>query len=192
VYAGDGNFIGSTSAALSQVVNKAGTSTAVVSSGNPSVFGQSVTFTATVSVTSPGAGTPTGTVTFKDGGTTLGTGNLNSGLQASFSTAGLSVATHSITAVYAGDGNFIASTSAATSQVVNKADTTTLVESSANPSVFGQLVTFTATVSPVAPGAGTPSGTVTFKDAASLLVSGTYDGVGHVWTLSTSSLSVSS
>src|SRR5207253_7996640 len=71
--AGHPIFTASTSANLTQTVNQAGTTTAVSSSVNPSVFGQSVTFTATVSAVAPGAGTATGTVTFKDGATTLGT-----------------------------------------------------------------------------------------------------------------------
>src|SRR5205085_11154572 len=88
-YAGDGNFNG-TSDTENHQVNKADTSTSLTSSANPSVFGQSVTFTATVSVISPGAGTPSGTVTFKEGSTNIGTGTLSSG-QATFSTSSLSV-----------------------------------------------------------------------------------------------------
>ena len=83
----------------------------VVSSANPSVFGQSVTFTATVTANAPGSGTPTGTVTFMDGSTTLGTGTLNGSGVATFSTSGLSVGSHSITAVYGGDTDFTTSTS---------------------------------------------------------------------------------
>src|SRR5439155_7590842 len=162
VYGGDSNYNTSTSTALSQTVNKANTTTAVTSSPNPSVFGQSVTFTATVSAVAPGAGSPTGTVTFKDGATTLGTGTLSGG-QATFSASSLSAGGHAtITAVYGGDANFNTSTSPNFTQTVNKADTTTTVNSSAAPSVFGQSVTFTATVTAVAPGAGTPAGTVTF------------------------------
>jgi hypothetical protein len=148
-------------------VQQANTSTTVTSSVNPSRFGQSVTFTATVSVTSPGAGTPTGTVTFKDGTTTLGTGTLNASDQATFTTSALSVGSHSITAVYNGDSNFNTSTSSVLTQTVNKGDTTTALTSSNNPSVYGQSVTFTATVTATAPAAGTPSGTVTFKDGTS-------------------------
>src|SRR5678816_3510054 len=105
------------------------------SSANPSVFGQSVTFTATVAAVAPGAGTPTGTVTFKDAAATLGTGTLSGGV-ATFSTTALSVAAspHSITASYATDGNFASSTSSAVVQAVNQASTTTTLTSSANPS----------------------------------------------------------
>src|SRR5439155_1166136 len=86
-------------------IGPAGTTTAVASSQNPSVFGQSVTFTATVSPVAPGAGTRTGTVTFYDGVTSLGTGSVGISGNATFSTAALSVGSHSITATYGGDGN---------------------------------------------------------------------------------------
>jgi hypothetical protein len=117
-YVGDGNFLTSTSSAVSQLLNMASTTTSLTSSVNPSVFGQSVTFTATVAAVSPGAGTPTGAVNFLDGATVIGTGTLSAGV-ATVSTSALSVATHSITAAYQGDGNFLTSTSAPLSQVVN-------------------------------------------------------------------------
>src|SRR5207245_2215702 len=153
--------------ALTQTVNKANTTTALTSSVNPSVFGQSVTFTATVTANSPGAGTPTGTVTFKAGATTVGTGPLSGGV-ATFSSSTLAVGGHSITADYNGDSSFNISSGALT-QTVNKANTTTALTSSVNPSVFGQSVTFTATVTANSPGAGTPTGTVTFRDGATPL-----------------------
>jgi len=91
------------------------TTTAVVSSQNPSFFGQSTTFTASVS----GSGA-TGTVTFKDGSTTFGTGTLSGG-KASFSTTALATGTHSIKAVYGGDSSFASSTSAVLNQIVHDA-----------------------------------------------------------------------
>ena len=165
VYGGDSNFTGSVSSVLTETVTKDATTTTVTSSANPSVFGQSVTFTATVSAGAPGSGTPTGTVTFKDGSTTLGKSTLASG-SASFSTANLAVATHSITVSYNGDADFTTSTSTALSQVVNQAGTTTSLVSATDPSVFGQAVTFTATVAASAPGSGTPTGNVTFYDGS--------------------------
>jgi len=196
VYIGDTNFATSTSSAVSQVVNPASTSTTVVTSLSPSVFGQSVTFTSTTSVTAPGVGTiPAGdTVTFKDGATTLGTVLTNASGVATFTTSTLSVATHSITAVYAGDTNFATSTSSAVSQVVTQASTTTTVASSVNPSSFGQSVTFTATVTAVAPSSGNPTGTVTFKDGSNTVGSGTLSTTAGVTTatFSTSSLSAGS
>ena len=168
-------------------VNQDSTSTNLSSSVNPSVFGQSVTFTATVSANAPGSGTPTGLVTFKDGTMVLGSGTLSGGV-ASFSTNSLSVASHSITAVYGRDGNFTTSTSVVLSQVVNQDRTSTSLNSPVNPSVFGQSVTFTATVSADAPGSGTPTGLVTFKDGTTTLGSGTLSG--GVASFTTSKLSV--
>src|SRR5207302_7181137 len=91
------------------------TITALASSANPSTQGQAVTFTATV--TSPG-GTPTGTVTFKDGANIQGTGTLAGG-QATFTTSALALGQHSITAVYEGQpGVYIPRTSPALLQRV--------------------------------------------------------------------------
>lgn len=151
-----------------QVVNKANSATALTSSQNASVFGQSVTFTATVSAVSPGSGNATGNVVFLDGGNPI-TGctsvALSSG-QAQCVTSALAVGNHTITTTYAGDTNFNSSNGTMTGnpQVVNKANTTNGVTSSQNASVFGQLVTFTATISVTSPGAGTPGGTVQFLD----------------------------
>jgi hypothetical protein len=97
------------------------TTTSVSSSANPSNFQQDVTFTATVS--SPGAG-PTGSVTFFDGGTSLGSAALDSTGHASVHTSGLSVGPHAITAKYLGDENSTASTSSPLTQNVGKADQT--------------------------------------------------------------------
>ena len=144
VYGGDSNFTGSTSPVLTQNVNSTSSSTAVVSSVNPSAFGQSVTFTATVTGS---GGTPTGSVTFKDGATTLGSGTLNGSGQTTFSTGALTAGSHSITAVYGGDSTFGGSTSPALTQTVSQNSSSTTVVSSANPSAFGASVTFTATVS---------------------------------------------
>jgi len=102
----------------------AATTTTLTSSPNPAFSGVSVTFTATV--TSTGANAPTGTVTFNDGTTALGTGTLNGSQVATFATSTLTVGTHSITAVYGGDANNAGSTSSVLSQVI-KATTFTFV-----------------------------------------------------------------
>ncbi len=109
-YAGDDRF-GPSSVSVTQTVNKANTAAALISSLNPSTASQSVTFTATVSAVSPGSGVPTGSVTFKDGTATLATKALDSTGKATYSTSTLSKASHSITAVYAGDTNYISRTS---------------------------------------------------------------------------------
>ncbi len=163
-FSGNDDFKFSNSNVVTQQVNQAATATAVVTSGSPSVYGQPVTFTATVSVSGPGAGAPSGTITFADGATPLGTFPVNSGtnFQASVTTSSLSVSQHAITATYSGDGNFLGSNSSVI-QKVNRAQTSTVVVSSNNPAQTGQPVTFSATVLPVAPGAGLPTGTVRFS-----------------------------
>jgi hypothetical protein len=187
-YGGDPNFTGSTSAALTQTVKAYASTASVTSSANPSVYGQNVTFTATVKAAS-GTLTPTGTVEFLDGTTVIGTATLSAG-KATLKTSALAVGGHSITVVYGGDTNFTGSTSAALTQTVNRDGTTTRVTSSSRPSVFGQSVTFTATVSAVTPGSGTPTGTVTFMDGTTTLGTGTLSG--GVATLTTSSLAFGS
>ena len=146
-------------------IAKGATTTTVVSSVNPSVFGQPVTFTATVAPNPATANTPGGTVQFFDGATLLGSSALGSAGpgQAALTTGALAVATHPITAVYGGDANFTGSTSAVLSQVVDKAHVIVALTSSVNPSGFGQGVVFTATVTAKPPGAGTPTGTVQFS-----------------------------
>ena len=112
------------SQAYTLTVNKASTTTVVSNAVNPSVYGQTVTFTATVSVTSPGSGSPTGTVTFRNGSTVLGSVALI-GSSATYSTSTLSAGSYTITAVYGSDANFNAiATSAAFTQTVNKATST--------------------------------------------------------------------
>jgi uncharacterized repeat protein (TIGR03803 family) len=115
VYGGDSNFGGSTSKAVSQVVTQATTTTALVSSLNPSNFGQAVTFTA--SVTPQFSGTVGGPVAFYDGTTLLKTVSLSGGV-AKFTTKTLASGTHVITATYNGNINFIGS-SASLTQTVN-------------------------------------------------------------------------
>ena len=186
VYGGNTTLSGSTSPVLTETVNKANTTTALIASPSSSVFGQSVTFTATISAMKPGAGTPTGTVTFEDGSTTLGTGTLSGGVATFTTTTALAVGSHSsITAVYGSDANFNGSTSPAVTETVNKANTTTALIASPSSSVFGQSVTFTATISATAPGAGTPTGTVTFKDGSATLGTGTLSGGVATFTTTT-------
>lgn len=142
--------------------------TALGSSANPSVSGQNVTFTATVAP--QGAqGTATGTVTFSDGTTTLATQPLAGGT-ASFSTAGLSVGDHTITAAYSGDANNQASSNSLIQTVSAEGTTTSVVSSAPGGSTYGQPVTFTATVAPNAPGNSPAVGTVVFTAGNSTLL----------------------
>jgi hypothetical protein len=168
VYNGDLYFGVSTSTALTQTVNQASTTTRLISSLNPSVRGQAVTFTAMVAAVAPGGGTPSGTVIYKDGNTTLGITTLNDYGTATFTTSTLSVGNHSITAVYGGNANYKASTSAKLTQRVKAASTARTLTASPNPWVYGQSVSLTPTVTAASPGAGTPTGAVTLRNGSTI------------------------
>jgi ELWxxDGT repeat protein len=188
-YGGDGTFTASTSAALAQTVNPAASTTVVTSPVNPSVLGQEVTFTVIVTAGAPATGTPTGIVILRDGEDTLGSASLVGG-SSTFTVASLSVGNHPISAVYLGDSTFTESISGVLTQTVNPAATTTTLVSSGNPSTVGQAVTLTATVAAVAPGSGTPTGTVTFWDSDTFL--GTAPLSGGTASVSVSSLALGS
>ena len=178
-YMGDTNF-GSSSCTLIQTVNQGSTTTTVTSSANPSDFGQSVTFTAAVSVASPVPRTPTGTVTFEDGGSLLGTAQV-SGDTATFTTSNLALGMQTITASYGGDTNFTGSTASGTFlETVNKASTMTTV--TAAPVTYGTAVTFTATVASSPTGT---TGTVTFSDGSASIGTGSVSSGQATFTTST-------
>jgi predicted thioesterase len=160
VYAGNTSDAKSASPVLTQVVTSATTTTALTSSLNPSVYGQAVQLAATI--TPVDGGTVTGTVTFKDGGATLGKVSVGANNTATFSTTLLATASHSLTAVYGGSPSTSASTSPSVSQQVTIASTTAALSSNVNPSGWGEAVTITATITSAYGGAVT--GTVTFKD----------------------------
>lgn len=150
------------------------TTTAVASSLNPSTSGSPVTFTATVT---SGA---TGTVTFKDGSASLGTGIVSGGT-ATYSTSSLSLGSHAITAVYNGDNNYSTSTSSALTQTVDKIKipTTTSLTASPDHSNYLNPVRFTANVS------GTnPTGTVSFMDGTTTIGTDTLKNGSATYTMS--------
>jgi len=160
---------------LSRPLPSATNTVVALSSGtNPSIYGQPLTFTATVTPQSV-TGAPTGKVTFYDGNTLLGTGILNSG-QAALTTSAPLTGSNSITAVYGGDADFAVSNSPALSQTVNQASSSTVVTltSGTNPSTYGQQLSFTVTVNPQF--SGTPTGSVTLYDGNTLLGLATLDG----------------
>ncbi len=172
-YSGDGNFNPSSGTLLQTVVGL-GTTTGVTSSVNPSVFGQPVTFTATVTPTSSGGAVPTGQVLFRIGSTVLGTGTLNGSAVATYTTSAgqLPLGASTITAEYVGDSNYATSLGTVTQNVGVSATTTTLTSSNAQ-GVRTRAFTFTATVAPVSPGAGIPTGQVTFTDTRTGFILGT-------------------
>ena len=147
-------------------------STALASSPNPSTYNSAVTFTA--AVTSPD-GTPTGTVTFLDGSTVTGTATLDSAGRATLSTSALSIGSHSIKAVYGGDGAFQGSTSAVLTQTVNRRASAVSVSCNPSSTQVDATTTCVASVSD-ASGAGgsTPGGTVSFASNGA----GTFSAAG--------------
>jgi hypothetical protein len=171
-YIGNRNNAGSTSSIFSQGVNttRSATSTALASTLHPSIYGQAITFTATVR--SAGRTPPNGeTVTFywieteneTNGLYVLGTAPMTGGI-ASLKTSSLQSGIFTISAAYLGDANFSGSTSSSLQQAVDTSSqsaTTTALTSSLNPSVYGQKVTWTATVK--TSGSTTPTGKVNFN-----------------------------
>jgi FtsP/CotA-like multicopper oxidase with cupredoxin domain len=187
-YGGDAAYLGSVSPTITQTVNKTATTTIVVSSLNPSVFGGSVSFTATVS---PAAAT--GTVTFNVDGVAGVPVSLTAG-QATFSTTSLAVGAHPVFASYSGDAAYLVSTSPTLTQTVGPVlrPTNTVVTSNRNPTAnLGQNITFTATVTPQT-GTGVPTGTIQFSiDGANVGGVLTLNAAGRA-TYSTATLSAGS
>src|SRR5260370_37192756 len=109
-YNGNAYFAASTSAVLTQTVNLPASATYLTAVANPVVYGQALTLVA--SVQPPRSGTATGTVTFFDGATPLGTANVSNNT-AHLSVSSLSLGSHSLTAQYTGDPNYAAGSSAA-------------------------------------------------------------------------------
>ncbi|MFB7666421.1 Ig-like domain repeat protein [Kitasatospora sp. NPDC056138] len=148
------------------------TQTTLAPSANPSVYGQPVSFTATVTPVPDG-----GTVSFTVDGTPLG-GPVpvnTTGQATSSSITTLTPGPHNVDATYHGNGDFADSTATTLVQTVNQAPVTTTLASS-GPSAFGQPVTFTDTVCAAPPSTNPalpPGGTVTFRDGGTLLGTGT-------------------
>jgi sugar lactone lactonase YvrE len=171
-YSGDVNDASSLSPALIQVVKQSPLLTLTVAP-NPVVVTSNVTLTFTA--TAP-TGTPTGAVTFYDGATALNAASLSASGVATYSTAQLSVGTHNLSVQYAGDASNASGQSNVVSEVVQQAATATVLASNSATATVGSQVTFTATVS--CTGGPAPTGTVQFKDGATLLGSSTVGGSG--------------
>jgi hypothetical protein len=188
-YSGDSNFSAGNSS-LIQFVHASASTTTLSSSPNPSTPGQQVTFTATVAAVPPGSGTPTGQVTFEDGTTVIGQVPVNASGIATFSTSSLAAGSHTMSAVYASDTNFAASSGSRVQSVQNPVNaTTTTASSSPNPSAFGQSVTFISTTTS---SGGVPAGRVTFTEGTTVWASNvTVDGAGHA-SFSTTALAAGS
>ena len=191
VYSGDANFATSTSPVVTQVVNKGTSTTTIVSSENPSSPGDVVTFTVTVTGSTPPGTTPTGNVGFRVNGALIGQFALVNGSFTVMQTF-TAVGTYHIVANYHGDSDYAISTGTLTQTVETGAVATdTSVVSSMNPAVANTSVTFVATVTVPPPGMGMPSGTVQFLDGGNVIGSGVLNGSGQA-SFSTSSLGAGS
>jgi N-acetylneuraminic acid mutarotase len=138
--------------AIAVSVTATNTTTSVIASPDPAAFGSAVTFTATVKspalipvITS--AVTPTGSVSFYDGETLLGTANIVSGA-AAYSTSSLNAGSHSITATYAGTAEFNSSTSAAVAEIISPADFSLSASPSTQTVYTGESAIYIVTIAP--------------------------------------------
>jgi sugar lactone lactonase YvrE len=170
----------SATGSVTLTVTKATPGVVLTSNSNPVLVQNSITLTATVSSS---ISTPTGTVSFLDGATAIGTGTVNSSGVATYSTAALAVGTHSITAVYSGDTNFLTVTSSATSEVVQDFNLTlSITGGSAGATTVtaqpGGTAVYTFTLSPV--------GSTTFPATVTLSASGL--PAGATYTISPATL----
>jgi hypothetical protein len=168
-----------------EVLISDGTNMDLQISPNPASAGQLVTITATITPQNAGSGTPTGTVKFDDGLTTLDTVTVDSNGVATFTSSTFTVGTHSITAVFTGSNGWTDSQDDGISLSIT-GNTTTLLVSSLNPSTVGDLVTFTATTSGTS-GGGTPTGSVVFTVDGNAGSPVSVDGSGQA-TLATNTL----
>ncbi len=170
-FAGTAGLSTSTSTAVALVVNAAApaaTSIMLTASPNPAAAGAAVTISATIS---SAAGTPTGSISFFDGSSSIGSVALVNGV-ATLTTSTLAAGTtHTLTATYAGNTTFAASTSNPVSLVINAPTniaTTTVLAASPNPATTGATVTLTATVTS-SNTTEVPAGSVSFYDGTTLL-----------------------
>lgn len=157
-YSGDSNFgLSSGTTTLNVGANLHPTTTSVIVNQS-STYGQTQTYSATVTSTSPG--TPSGSVTFTVGSTTLCVGTLNSGL-ASCTAHNAPVGSDTITGQYSGDSQFAGGSPGTATQNVSKANSATTVTASPASPAQGQSVTYTAKVTDASPSSsGTPTGSV--------------------------------
>ncbi len=184
IYAGDSNNLTSTSSTIALTASKVTTALTLQGAPASSQYGQSMVLTATLTPYQVGGLSTAGeTITFLNGGVSIGTGTLSSGV-ATLTLSTLPAGTDSLTAVYATNANFLASTSSTLSYTVTQTTPTIGLASSGSPAGYATSVTFTATLP-----AGV-AGTVTFKDGSTAI--GTATIQGSTAALSTSVLAVGS
>ena len=177
----DGQTYKTATGSVALVVNKANPAVSLTSSSNPVLVQNSITLTATVG---SAVSTPTGSVTFLDGATPIGTGTMNASGVATLAISTLAVGTHSITAVYAGDANFVTATSSALSQQVQDFNLSITISGGSGSTgvtsvtaLPGGTAVYTFTLSPV--------GAATFPAAVTLSASGLPAGATYTFSPAT-------
>jgi len=193
-YSGDTTFAAGTATPVPITVNQLSITPTLTVGATQITSGYPVPLTATFAISAlTGTGSqssgPTGTVTFYNGATYLGTatvvpaisfsGNIYTYSASATTTSSLITASGTITAVYSGDANYAGTTSAGVAVTLNTGSTatTTTLTTSANPTTLNGRPTFTATMSPTT----VTSGTVAFYDGTALLGTGTV-GAAHTAT----------
>jgi sugar lactone lactonase YvrE len=171
-YAGDGN-VAAASGSLTETIQNAMTQVGLTVSANPATYGSPLTMIATVS---SNGGSATGSVTFLEGGTTLGSAALNGQESASLTLSTLSPGVHTVIAKYAGDGRAGASNSQPVSIIV-KQTTSLALTSSFNPALTISPITLTANLANA--GAAAATGNVVFSEGTIQLGTATLDASGH-------------
>ena len=160
------DFYDGSSGTVTQTVNKIATSLGLAAQPSPSVWGQEVTVTATLSASMTGTTAPSGTVGFSADGTAIPGCESRpldpTALTATCTIAGLGAGEHSIGAAYSGDDVYAPSDAPALTQTVQQAASSTSLTTARPVVTAGESVTLTATVTVLPPGAGVPTGTVTF------------------------------
>ena len=160
-FPGSADYLAAQSSPVTFTIGKGSPTVGLSSSGGSAVYGQTVSFVATVTAA---GGTPTGTVTFSAGGTVLGTATLDSSGTATLTTTSLALGSSSVTAAYSGSTNLGTATSGSESESVGKASSQiVLVPQPVRKGKKVVSVGLEAVVTPVAPAKGTLTGTVTFE-----------------------------
>jgi hypothetical protein len=146
----------------------------LTSSENPAAYGDQIILTATV-IPANGTAVPSGSVTFEDSGTSLGTVTLGTTGQAALVDSALGAGTQAISATYAGSTEFASSVSVALEQEVTVQGSMTLLMPTVDPAAYGQALLFVVSVVPDS-GTGVPTGAVTLMGGGSAIGTATLSG----------------
>ena len=161
IYSGDSTYMSATSQPIDINVQPGTTSLAIVPSTYTPSAGATITATATLSVTNPGNSPPSGKVTLNIDGVATATTTIDI-VTATFSVTAPSAGTHALQAIYAGDTNYVSSTSPSVNITVAKSSTTLVITPATLTPTAGTSLVVTATITASGTGSTQPTGTVSF------------------------------